>query len=479
MILEKETREKIGVESKDAKQRQKIICKCDYCGAIFERLKHNLIRSYTNIQTDSCSETVCVQKKRVEVSQKLFGTDNVFQNESIKQKIGDKLEAEHGHRHPMQITQIKDKHKETVRRLYNVDNVFQNETIKKKIKQHFQSTHNVDNAFQVPEIQQKQRRTMKEEYDVEHALQKPEFRQKAQETCIINNGCFPANHYGKAQSEIQEWLNSFGFDFQSNRKLIPGSEIDLFDTNKKLAIEYCGLHWHHELSPEPRLRDYHDMKYKKCLEQGVQLLTIFSDEWLERTHQCQGHIKSILGVVDQKIHGRKCEVQEITKEVGRDFFEQNHIQGKNSLGVVFFGLFHDNELCGAISLGRHNRNIDKIVLDRLCFKHGIQIVGGASKLFKQCINWAKSKDYKEILSFSDNRWSLGKIYKTLEFTLEKDYSPDYSYVNIKRPDTRLSKQSQKKSATGCPENITEYAWSLDNGLARIWDCGKKRWSFKL
>ena len=38
----------------------------------------------------------------------------------------------------------------------------------------------------------------------------------------------------------------------------------------------------------------------------------------------------------------------------------------------------------------------------------------------------------------------------------------------------MSKQSQKKSNTGC-QNMTEHQWALEHGLARIWDCGKKRW----
>lgn len=120
-----------------------------------------------------------------------------------------------------------------------------------------------------------------------------------------------------------------------------------------------------------------------------------------------------------------------------------------------------------------------IVLDRLCFKDGIQIVGGASKLFSRCIKWAKEKNHKEILSFSDNRWSLGNVYVALNFEKGKEYSPDYSYVNMKSPTERLSKQSQKKSVVKCPENMTEYQWALERGLSRIWDCGKKRWIYKI
>jgi hypothetical protein len=98
------------------------------------------------------------------------------------------------------------------------------------------------------------------------------------------------------------------------------------------------------------------------------------------------------------------EEETIPKEEARKFFNDYHIQGANNLGVVFFGLIFDNEVLGVMSLGRHSRQYkDLIVLDRLCFKDGVQVVGGASKLFKSCTGWAKKEEYNSIISFSDNR----------------------------------------------------------------------------
>jgi hypothetical protein len=274
---------------------------------------------------------------------------------------------------------------------------------------------------------------------------------------------------------IQEWLNSLGFNFQSNRSLFPGYEIDLYDSSKNFAIEYCGLHWHHELSLEPRLAPYHWNKYKSCLEQGVHLLTIFSDEWKIRNNQCKSHIKSLLGVCERRIFARKCKIHEIGSDIGREFIEEYHIQGSNRLGFLFFGLFYLDELVGVISLGRHHRQYKVTVLDRLCFKSGISVVGGSSRLFSRCLDWAVENNCNEIISFSDNRWSLGKVYSAMDFVLEKEYRPDYSYVEVARPEKRISKQSQKKKVVNCPEHMTEYEWAAERGLARIWDCGKKKW----
>ena len=479
MILEKETFELLSKSFENASQKAKIVCKCDFCEKIFSRLKHNIERSLKISNIISCDEKICVQKKRIESNKIKFGTENAFQNKEIKDKIAQKNIEVLGVANPMQHPDIKEKHKKTIQNKYGTNNVFQNKDIKDKIKKKFNDTLGVDNPMQNTVIRKKQQDKLIENFGVPYALQDPELRKKAMDTCISNFGHFPANNYGKTQKDMENWLNSFGFNFKSNRNIIPGSEIDLYDDSKKLGIEYCGLHWHHEFSPEPRGPKYHHNKYKKCLDQGIQLLTIWSDEWERRRIQCEGHIKSILGINDKRIYARKCQIQEINKELGRQFFDDYHIQGRNLLGIVFFGLIHENELVGVMSLGRHHRNYDFLVLDRLCFKNGVQIVGGASKLFSTCVEWAKTTNYKEILSFSDNRWSLGRVYNALNFGMVKDYNPDYSYVDIKLPNKRWSKQSQKKTLTDCPDELTEYDWAHHRGLARIWDCGKKRWIFKL
>lgn len=479
MILEQETVKSLGLAFTEAKQRSKIVCQCDYCGNIFERMKHNLQRSRRISDKDSCPDIVCVQKKRVDSNNIKFGEDNAFQNEDVKKKICDTNKEKYGVKNPFQNKAVQEKQKKTCLKRYGVENVFQSEDVKKRIKASHIRKYGVENVFQNNSVQEKQRKTLTEKYGFPHALQNNQLRKKAMDTCVANYGYFPANNYGKTQAAIQDWLNSFGNNFSSNRSLISGKEIDLYDKHKKLAIEYCGLHWHHEFSPEPRNNKYHVLKHQACADQNVQLITVFSDEWLNRNIQCKSHLKSILGIHNKKFHGRKCKVEEIEKETGREFFEKYHIQGKNKLGIVFYGLFHEQEIVGAMSLGRHNRQYDNLVLDRLCFKDGIQVAGGASKLFSRCVRWGKEREYKDILSFSDNRWSLGSIYEVLGFKLDKEMNSDYSYVDMKRPNKRISKQSQKKQNTNCPEGLTEYEWAYSRGLARIWDCGKKRWIYEL
>ena len=488
-------------------KRTKVECVCDYCNESFERTKNNLERSHKHLRKDSCDKKECIQKKKKEIFNIKYGCDNPFQSDKIKQKIINSNLEKYGVANPTQNEEIRNKQKRTCMAKYGTENPFQSDAIKEKIKQQNLLLYGVENNFQRKDVQEKHKKTICKKYQVNHysktdeyknkviktnlerygveqTFLSPEIQERIKQTNIEKYGSpFPSHKYGKTQDEMKEWLNDFGFNFSSDYEILENKEIDLLDKDKKVGIEYCGLYWHNESSPEPRDHRYHINKYKNCLKKNIQLLTIFEDEWKFRQDQCKSHIKSILGISSKKVFARKCEIREISRGESKSLFDSYHIQGSNKLGVVFFGLFFENELCGAMSLGRHSRQIDasrkEITLDRLCFKDNYQIIGGSSKLFTKCLDWAKNNEYKKIISFSDNRWSLGNVYLKMGFILEKEYGPDYSYVDIKNPRKRLSKQSQKKDMTNCPEGLTEHVWAIQRGLARIYDCGKKRWIFNI
>jgi predicted GNAT family N-acyltransferase len=413
----------------------------------------------------------------------IYGVENSFQRKDVQEKQKQTLEKKYKVNHYSKTQEYKEKIIKTNLERYGVEQTFSSPEIQEQIKQTNIEKYGVENPLASPEVQEKVRQTCLKLFGVENPMSNPAIFSKMIETCIQEYGKFPVGGYGKTQEEIREWLNNFGFNFSSDYEVLENKEIDLLDKDLKLGIEYCGLYWHNESSPQPRDHKYHIDKYKNCLKKDIQLLTIFEDEWKFRQEQCKSHIKSILGVSNKKVFARKCEIKEISREEAKSLFDSYHIQGSNKLGVVFFGLFHENELCAAMSLGRHSRQTDasrkEITLDRLCFKDNYQVIGGSSKLFNKCLSWAKNNNYKKIISFSDNRWSLGNVYLKMGFILEKEYGPDYSYVEINNPRKRLSKQSQKKDMTNCPEGLTEHVWAIQRGLARIYDCGKKRWVFNI
>jgi predicted GNAT family N-acyltransferase len=447
-----------------------------------EKRKQSLLDKY-GVESPLQSEDI--RNKQQETNLKKYGHKNYANTEGFAEKRSATNLEKYGAEHVMQNPECLKKRNKTCKEKFGEESYVQTEAYWKQRKQTCLKRYGVEHPSQLEENRNKAKKTNLERYGVQNYSQTKEYRERFIKTCMYKFGvpnplCLQGNQiYGKTQKDIQTWLNSMGFSFEKDYSLLGTQEIDLYDKNTNIGIEYCGLFWHNELSPSPRLKFYHYDKYISCLKQGVQLITIFEDEWKTKQEQCKGILCSILGKQKNKVYARKCKINECDRHKFNQFCNKHHLQASNNLGLVFYVLEHDNEIVAAMSLGRHHRNSEKLTLDRLCFRSDVQVIGGASKLFKKCKEWAIQNKYKEIITWSDNRWSQGNVYKQLGFVLGEELSPDYSYVNAKRPYERLSKQSQKKSLTGCPKDITEAKWSHERGLARIWDCGKKRWLFSL
>lgn len=269
----------------------------------------------------------------------------------------------------------------------------------------------------------------------------------------------------KGELEVKEFLNSFGFNFSSTRAILSNNlELDLYDDKLKLAIEYNGCWYHSELF---KTRNYHYDKWKECRDKGIRLIHIFDNEWYNKTNQVKNFLRSSCGSFDNRVYARNCEIKEIVPP--REFLNQNHLQGYPNKPILSYGIFNDGELCGVVTYGKHHRNNRDIVLSRLAFKPNIQIIGGASKLIKNSLSLS---NFDTVITWSDNRWSTGSVYNKCGFIIDKEYPPDYFYTS---GDKIMSKQSQQKQLTRCPENLTEHEWAKERGLYRIFDCGKTRW----
>jgi len=205
-------------------------------------------------------------------------------------------------------------------------------------------------------------------------------------------------------------------------------------------------------------------------------VTFFSDEWENRRSPCEAFVRARAGLFDRRVGARSCAARDAPRAEAAAFLKQYHLQGASRLSMVAFGLYENDDLLGVMSLGHHHRQIEHnwVVLDRLCFAPGVQVVGGTSRLFAQACTWARDQQYDAVISFSDNRLTPGAVYERLGFEKRQVYRPDYFYV---RDGRRISKQSQRKSHTACPEGMTEWAWASARGLRRVYDAGKVCWIY--
>lgn len=491
--------------------------KCDYCGRVFSKIKRDFIAGRKIIPKDCCKDRNCIKTKTQESNIKKYGVPNPTQNkeirakqvetclkrygvtspaknEAIKKKTAETNVLKYGSTCTLHNEKIKEKTLKTWREKYGCDHPFASQDIRKKIKttmnqkygDYYTRTedylnktkdtcrkkYGADHSSQSKEVQDKKKKTNLKKYGFEFAAQDPKVKNK-----MFSSGNRIKN-YGKTQNEIKKYFeNITGLEFKSI--MLEGKEIDIYNESLKIGIEYCGLWWHNESSPDPRTKKYHWNKYNICQDNGIRLITIFEDEWIHHKDKCKNYLSSILGIFKTRIFARKTEVIELNNLLSNEFYSNFHLFGKPYGTKKTFALSYENEVVAAMSLGIHHRDSTKIVINRLCFKPCVQIVGGTSKLFSACKNWCEENSYKEIITWSDNRWSTGLTYGKIGFKLEENLGPDYSYVNLKKKTNRLSKQSQKKSNTKCPKNKTEAEWAKENHLSRIWDCGKKRWVYKL
>ena len=458
----------------------------------------------TNLKKYGCESYLSTKEKQIksiEMSRNKYGTNFPSQSEEVKKKIQNTclkrygrtshhteewkkkvkliVQKKYGVDSVMHLQNVKDKQQNSVLKNYGVKHPLQNQEIKERFISTCIDKFGVPNYSQTEEYKEKYKKTCMEKYGVPHPMMDDNIKTNAFQIKLNKYGALYAN-LGAGEKDLKNYLKECtGLEFKPNIQILHGKEIDLFNEEMKLGFEYCGLYWHTELSKEPRKRSYHYKKYKQCKDAGIRLITVFEDEWTHRNHQSKGVIKSICSGYDEKIPARKCKVEDISKNTGSVFLEVNHLMGISSNAIKFIGLTFEGVLVGLLVLGRHHRKKGAKTITRLCFKSGIQIVGGVSKLLKACKQYCKNNNINELVTWSDNRWSEGNVYAKTGFSLDAELPPDYSYVNLKSSKKRISKQSQKKSKTGCPVGKTEREWCAEHDLARIWDCGKKRWKLIL
>lgn len=449
-----------------------------------KKRKKTLVEKYGVESPLQCEE---IKKKQRQTCLEIYGNENFAKTDLHLEKIKKKSMEKYGCEYPMQSEEVKKKRDETCLAKYGKKSFTQTEDYWSQRTDTCLERYGVEHPHQNESIRQKMVDTLIERYGVDCFAKHESFKQKYYDTCMEKYGvksplCLPENRPSlKQQNEIRDWLNSFGYNFNNDFSVLGNQELDIYDADQKIAIEFCGIFWHAEESFSPKDRSYHHSKWMKCKDKNIQLLTIFDDEWNLKNEICRSMILSKLGIFETRIQARKCETKEITKEEMCDFCESHHLQGANKLSDACFGLFHEGELVGVADMGRHHRrkNIKTTVLTRLCFKRGLQVLGGSGKLFKTCVEWCSKNGIEKIISWSDNRYSDGSVYEKLGFNKSGELPPDYQYVNMKNPKKRISKQSQSKKKSQCPPNMTELEWANSRGLSRIWDCGKIRWEFCL
>ena len=285
------------------------------------------------------------------------------------------------------------------------------------------------------------------------------------------NGCPSCStSFSKAESEIAGFVESRGLKVVNNdRSLIPPKELDIFIPEKRIAIEFNGLWWHSERAG--RGRRYHYDKWKACRDRGVQLLTVWEDDWRDRPEIVKSGLAHKLGA-DSSAHigARTCEIVDVSPVEARSFLAAHHIQGASS-GSVRIGLEHDGELVAVMLMKK--RSGDEWELVR--YATSATVVGGQSRLLH---HFESTHSPSSIVTFADHEVSNGGLYARTGWVVDGEVPPDYRYVYGGRRQHKFGFRKERFERDPnllFEPGLTESELAELNGIPRVWDCGKTRW----
>lgn len=279
------------------------------------------------------------------------------------------------------------------------------------------------------------------------------------------------NKVSAEEQEVVDYIKSIytGKVITSDRRLLGnGKEIDIYLPDVNLAIEYNGVWCHTEIYGK-KDRKYHLDKTDRCEAEGVQLLHIWSCDWVSKKDIWKSIIAGKLGK-NRRVYARKCEIVNIPAHEAAKFLDSNHLQGRTYNDTVVIGLCYDNEMVAMMTFAksRFNKKV-KWELVRFVNQKGVNVVGGASKLLKHFMKHHEG----DIVSYADRTYSNGNLYDVLGFTKVAINKPNYMYTkdDVLFSRYRFQKKKLPKVLNEFNPILTERANVLHNGYDIVWNCG--------
>jgi len=228
--------DEISIEVKDLSENSHTVikAKCDYCDSIKDISYRNYNKNIKFGLKYACSPK-CSYKKRSEVLMLEEGISNIFQSESIKEKIKEKNIEKWGVEHYSKTNEFKEKYKQTNIDRFGVDNAMKLNSFKDKVKRtNYQKWGGT--GFESTEILQKIKNTNIEKWGIELPCKVDSIKEKIK------------------KSNNERWG---GVGFQSNQisEKIKSTMIEKYGTNSNTKNEEFRKS-HYEISKDKNYIEY-------------------------------------------------------------------------------------------------------------------------------------------------------------------------------------------------------------------------------
>ncbi|MCK9445498.1 hypothetical protein M0Q50_01225 [bacterium] len=534
----------IDIKDLNNSSREYIKVKCDICGeeklVTYYKYLNNIKKYGIYSCSSKCSsfknkltkknkygdENYNNREKSKETCLEKYGVENVQQDYNIKEKTNNTNIEKYGDFVLMKNDIIKDKQQKTMFEKYgdihalNIKNFIEKSSKTKKEKYGDENYNNREKSketclekYGVENVQQsndvninKKIKTIKKlnnldiknitynqnnynDYEIccnkcnnTYIIKRNQMYERLKNNSLICTICNPINS-GKSGSEMKllDFIkhNYFGEILHNSRKILDNKyELDIYLPELKLSFEFNGLYWHNELN---KPNDYHKNKSDLCLEKGIQLIHIWSDDFIYKQEIIESMILNKIGKTSNKIFARKCSINVIEdNKLVKEFLYNNHIQGFVGSSVKI-GLYYENELVSLMTFGKKRKLMNSKSIDgeyellRFCNKLNTNVVGGASKLFKYFI---RNYNYKEITTYADRSHSNGNLYKELGFNFVHMTQSNYHYIINGIRYHRFGFRKDVLVKEGFDPNKTEHEIMLDRKIYRIYNAGNIKYVFK-
>lgn len=276
------------------------------------------------------------------------------------------------------------------------------------------------------------------------------------------------------EDEITQLFPNFK---QHNRKILDGLELDFFDKEQKVAIEFNGTYWHSSLFKD---RNYHQNKTIQCTKQGIQLIHIFEHEWINDNLRDKiiTIICNTLNISDHiVIYGRSTKIKNISKDTADTFLINNHLNGTSNSSIRL-GCYLDDKLLGVMTFGkpRFNSNYQYEIV-RLAWLPDYRVIGGTQKLFNSFI---EQYNPDSVITYCDISKFKGNVYTSLGFTSDEVTQPNYVWVHKYKQLIKNRYETQKHILIKeYPNyvNMTEDEIMMALGYVKVYNCGNLKLSW--
>lgn len=495
------------------------------------KFKNSTIGYYSYCSRKCADKSNITKKKRIDTNMNRFGSRTPAESDVVKEKMIKTNIERYNNKCPLSNMDVKQKSINTLMKNYGVDSPLKSKVIMDKLIRTNTEIYGYDNVMKVQHIRDKALKTTISRYGVSHAMKNKNIAKKSINnlykslnnklvnyykeydiieidnenkmytikckhghkfniTYVLLNSrrktnteiCTICNPIDKSVSGLELQLLEFiknsydGLILENIRDIIPPYELDIYLPHLKLAFEFNGLFWHNELN---KPTNYHKIKSDLCEDIDIQLIHIYEDDWVYRQNIVKSMILNKIKKTPNKVYARNTTVREVNDtNMIKKFLNNNHIQGFTGSNIKI-GLFNDDTMISLMTFGKNRRSMsngtdNSIELIRFCNKINVNVVGGASKLFKY---FRKNYNFNHIITYADRSYSNGKLYDKLGFKYIHKTRPNYHYVIDKTRRYRFNYRKDKLIKEGFDKNKTEHEIMLERGIYRIYNSGNLKYQF--